>query len=264
VGKKRMEENLKQANDDLEKKVMERTAELEWKNRELQEFTSVASHDLQEPLRKIRIFSELVQKELSDTSTDNAKDYLERIINATERMQGLMKSLLSYSHLSTENFPLEPVNLRFIVEKVIEDLVPTWKEKKPEIEVADLPEIEADPVQMTQLFQNLITNAVRYSKNGETPVIKISGRTIYGSKNGKKDMTCELFVEDNGIGIDMCHADRIFLPFERLHSHREYEGTGMGLAICRKIVNRHGGKISVKSQPGEGSRFIISLPVNQK
>ncbi|NLD38970.1 MAG: GAF domain-containing protein [Desulfatiglans sp.] len=261
VERKRMEEALKQANDDLEKKVLERTAELEWKNHELQEFASVASHDLQEPLRKIQVFSDLVEKELSGTISEKVNDYLERMRSSAKKMQHLMKSLLAYSSLSSQNLTFEPVDLNLIADRVTEDLRPIWKETKPEIEIADLPQIEADPLQITRLFQNLITNAVRYSKKGETPVVKISGRIICKQGKGKMNEFCELSVEDNGIGFDMCHADRIFLPFERLHTHGEYEGTGMGLAICRKIVSRHGGSITVQSQPGEGSKFFICLPL---
>ncbi len=264
VERKRMEEAIKKANDELEKKVMERTAELEWKNRELQEFASVASHDLQEPLRKIRIFSELLGNELSGSLTDNGNDYLNRVKDAADGMQGLLKSLLSYSSISSGAVTFESVDLRSVAEKVVEDLAPLWEKVKPEIEITDLPEIEADPVQISQLFQNLLTNAVRYSKKNEIPVVKISGKTIYGSNGRKNDKICEISVEDNGIGFDMHNAGRIFLPFERLHSRREYEGTGMGLAICDKIVRRHGGKISVQSSPGEGSKFIINLPVKQE
>ncbi len=264
VERKRMEEAIKKADDELEKKVMERTAELEWKNRELQEFASVASHDLQEPLRKIKIFSGLLEHEFSASLTDKGNDYLSRVKDATDRMQGLLKSLLSYSSISSGAATFESVDLKLIAEKVVDDLAPLWENVKPEIEITGLPEIEADPVQMHQLFQNLLTNAIRYSKNSETPVVKISGKTIYGSNGRKNDKICEISVEDNGIGFDMHNAGRIFLPFERLHSRREYEGTGMGLAICDKIVRRHGGKISVQSIPGEGSKFVINLPVKQE
>ncbi len=261
VERKKMEEALMQANDYLEKKVIERTAELEWKNCELQEFATAASHDLQEPLRKIQIFSDLIEKELSGTISEKVNDYLERMRSSAKKMHHLMKSLLTYSSLSSQNLVFEPVDLKLIAYRVAEDLRPIWKETKPEIEITDLPQIEADPLQIARLFQNLITNAVRYSKKGETPVVKISGRIICKPKNGKMNEFCELSVEDKGIGFDMCYADRIFLPFERLHTHGEYEGSGMGLAICLKIVSRHGGSIAVQSQPGEGSKFIICLPL---
>ena len=262
VERKRMEEALKKINDDLEKKVKERTAELEWKNRELREFTSIASHDLQEPLRKIKLFGDLVQQELSGVLTDKAHDYLERMNKAAGRMQRLIKSVLSYSHTSPRKTPFERVDLRSIVEVIANDLLPEEEGLTPVFEITDLPVIDADPVQMHQLFQNLLANAVHYHKKNQAPMIKVSSR-IPESDDRQNNCTCELIVEDNGIGFDMTYADRIFLPFERLHARNKFKGTGMGLAICRKITELHRGKIVAYSTPGEGSTFIVTLPMRQ-
>ena len=260
--RKRADEVLQSAHDDLERRVRERTAELEWRNRELQEFASVASHDLQEPLRKIKLFGELVQQELSGSLTEPGRDYLLRMTRAADRMQKLVKALLSYSHVSSKTVPFQRIDLKMIVEKVVEDLDSALGETQALIEIGDLPEIDADPVQISQLFQNLLTNAVRYSTRNRTPIIKISSRSL-GAEEGWKKTMCELRVEDKGIGFDMRYLEKIFLPFERLHGSGEYEGTGMGLAICRKIVERHGGEITAQSRPGEGTIFIVTLPMRQ-
>ena len=262
VERKRMEEALKKANENLEKTVAERTKELEWKNRELEEFVFVASHDLQAPLRKIRIFGEMLEKELPGVISSKGRDYLNRMTGSADRMQTLIDSLLTYSRSSAKQGPVERVNLKSIAEEVAEDLAFLHSpDLKPVIEISDLPEIDADPVQMTQLLQNLLTNAIHYRRENQIPRIMISGHII-DSSNGKWEKICEMKVEDNGIGFDMRYADDIFLPFERLHPQEKYKGTGMGLAICKKIVDVHGGKISASSIVGEGSIFKISLPVN--
>ena len=260
--RKRADEALQSAHDDLERRVRERTAELEWRNRELQEFASVASHDLQEPLRKIKIFGELVQQEISGSLTEPGRDYLLRMTRAADRMQKLVKALLSYSRVSSKTIPFQRIDLKMIAEKVVEDLESALGETQALVEIGDLPEIDADPVQISQLFQNLLTNAVRYSTKNRPPMIKILSRSLGAEEGGKKTI-CELRVEDKGIGFDMRYLEKIFLPFERLHGSGEFEGTGMGLAICRKIVERHGGEITAQSRPGEGTNFIVTLPMRQ-
>jgi PAS domain S-box-containing protein len=247
---------LQNAYANMENRVKERTAELEWRNRELQEFAYVASHDLQEPLRKIKLFEEMIEKEVKGALTEQGKDYLLRMNQAADRMQRLVKALLSYARTTKQTSPFLRVSLKEIVESVVKDLLPEDKGLSPVIEIADLPEIDADTVQMQQLFQNLIVNALHYQEEASVPKVKISGRLL-------ESKYCELIVEDNGIGFDMAYADKIFLPFERLHPRNKYEGTGMGLAICRKIVERHGGRIGVRSAPGEGATFIITLPMRQ-
>jgi len=260
--RKRMEEALRKSHDGLEKRVAERTAQLEWKNRELQEFASVASHDLQEPLRKIQAFGDMLQHELSEGLSKPARDYLSRMRDAASRMQQLIKALLAYSRVSTKTHPFERVDLRRLAERVSDDMYVPEETKSPVIEIGDLPAIDADPIQISQLLQNLLGNAMRYSKNGEPPIIKIHGEKVQ-PPHGSKKTFLELRIEDNGIGFDMKYLDKIFQPFERLHGRGEYEGTGMGLAICRKIVERHGGTITAESEPGKGATFIVRLPMRQ-
>ena len=215
----------------------------------------MASHDLQEPLRKIKLFGEMLKKEFKEVLTEPGQDYLQRMNLAADRMQKLVKSLLAYSRTSEKTNPFERVDLKPIAEVIARDLLPEEFGLVPVIEISDLPVIDADPVQMHQLLQNLIANAIHYHKEDQIPKVKISSR-IPGR-------TCELIIEDNGIGFDMAYLDKIFLPFERLHPSDKYHGTGMGLAICRKIAERHGGKIEVKSTPGEGSTFTVTLPMRQ-
>ena len=181
---------------------------------------------------------------------------------AVDRMQKLINALLSYSHASSNAVSFKRVALKPIVELIAKDLLPQDEELSPVIEIDDLPEIDADPVQMHQLFQNLLSNSIHYHKKGQVPRVKISSSTL--ERNEKHEgAVCELTVEDNGIGFDMAYVDKIFSPFERLHSRDKYDGTGMGLAICRKIAERHGGKVIAHSKPGEGSVFTITLPVRQ-
>jgi len=238
------------------------TEELARKNRELEDFTSIASHDLQEPLRKIRVFGEMVRKEIAECSSPSAWGYLERLTGAADRMQQLIKALLSYSRVATKTKPFQRIPLRTVAEGVVEEFNFSPDGRGPVIEIGDLPDIEADPVQISQLLQNLVGNAVRYSKEGVVPGIRILGRKVADETDMER--YCELRVEDNGIGFDMRHVERIFRPFERLHGRSEYGGTGMGLAICRKIAERHGGDITAESSPGKGSTFIIRLPVRHK
>ena len=260
--RKKAEKSLQKAHDTLEKKVAERTAELAWKNRELMEFASVASHDLQEPLRKIQAFGEMLQQELPEDLSNPAKYCLSRIGDAATRMRKLINALLAYSRASTKVSPFERINLRQIADKVVEDLEVYMGDRQPVVKISDLPPIDGDPIQISQLLQNLIGNAIRYSKADHAAVVQVSGRKLNGTCKRSENWV-ELRVKDNGIGFDMQYLEKIFKPFERLHKRGEYEGTGMGLAICRKIVERHGGVITAESRPGEGSIFIVTLPMEQ-
>ena len=256
TARKKAGAELQKAYESLEDKVMERTSELKWKNRELQEFTAVASHDLQEPLRKIKLFTEMINKELTENLSETGQDYLSRMINAAERMQKLVKSLLSYSSTASKTPPFERVDLKKVCEDMVSHLGTPKDGTEPLIEIDDLIEIDAVPVQISQLFQNLISNAIQYQKKGEIPYIKISGKLL-------ENEIYEITVKDNGIGFDMHYLDKVFLPFERLHAPGDYDGSGMGLAICRKIAERHGGKITAHSTPGGGATFTVQLPVRQ-
>jgi PAS domain S-box-containing protein len=259
---KRIETELRRSRDELDARVRDRTADLakavarlELINQELQEFAFVASHDLQEPLRKIQSFCDLVVRTNRDNVDEKGRDYLFRMQKAARRMQQLLRDLLSYSRVATQLAPFTETNLSAVVSEAAEVFELQMREAGVKIEIADLPVIEADSSQMARLFQNLISNALKYKGRNST-VIK-----IYSEKD---ESTCRIFVEDNGIGFDEKYLDRIFAPFQRLHGRSEYPGTGMGLAICRKIVERHNGLITARSAPGRGSTFIITLPIKQK
>jgi PAS domain S-box-containing protein len=243
------EKALEKLNQNLEKKVAQRT-------QELQEFVYVASHDLQEPLRKIQVFSDRLQSQWSNQLDTKGQDYLQRMQNAAIRMQQLIKDLLELSRITSQAKPLTTVALSEILSGVISDLEMRIEELSAEVEIGELPIIEADPTQMRQLFQNLIGNALKFHQKDQQPRVK-----IFQDIPIEQEHWCIIIVEDNGIGFDEKYASQIFNPFQRLHSRKNYEGTGIGLAICRKIVDRHGGKITVSSIPGKGSKFKILLPL---
>ena len=230
-------------------------ARLELVNAELQEFAFVASHDLQEPLRKIQTFCDMAQKRCAPVLDGASKDYLDRVVNSAGRMRQLLRDLLDFSRVATRIEPFKKIDLAEIVREAADVFEASVKETGCQIEIENMPAVEADETQMLGLFQNLIGNALKF-RGAETPHIKIYGRL-------DRKRICEIFVRDNGIGFGPQFAELIFKPFQRLHSRSEYDGTGMGLAICRKIVERHGGTIRAESEPGKGSTFIISLPVKQ-
>ena len=229
--------------------------ELERSNKELQDFAFIASHDLQEPLRKIRSFGDLLKSKCADSLDEQAQDFINRMQNASARMNELIQGLLAYSRVRTKAAPYSRVDLNQALREALSNLEVRVKEVDAAIDAETLPTVEADPLQMTQLFQNLIGNAIKFQGNKERPQVKIYSR-LCGDH-------VELSVEDNGVGFEEEHLERIFAPFERLHGRSEYEGVGMGLAICRKIVERHGGTITAKSAPGKGSTFTVILPKRQ-
>ncbi len=229
--------------------------ELERSNNDLKDFAYIASHDLQEPLRKISIFSDRLKEARSNLS-EHHKDYLARMGSAAQRMQALINDLLQLSQVTAKEKPFKKVDLGKIACEVIEDLEARLLETQGKITLVDLPSLDADPFQMRQLLQNLIENALKYHKPGTPPVIHLN------SQIDENDYW-NISIKDNGIGLDEKFSERIFIPLERLHGRSAYEGTGIGLAICKKIVSRHGGSISVKSQPGAGSTFTVTLPKSQ-
>lgn len=249
-----------------EEALKEYALKLENSNKELQDFAYVASHDLQEPLRKIQAFGDLLVTDLGKKISEDAKFYLERMRSASSRMQKLINGLLSFSRVTTKAKPYELVDLNKVAKEVLGDLEIRIKESGAEIKMDALPQIDADPLQMRQLFQNILGNALKFIKKDVKPVLRIETTSVTDgvsdSLKGKTE-TCTLVLSDNGIGFDQKYADKIFSVFERLHNRTEYEGTGIGLAICRKIVERHNGKISVQSKEGEGTSFIITLPLHQ-
>ena len=235
----RMEEGLRKSRDELELHVRERTAELsatvdrlELVNAELQEFTFIAAHDLQEPLRKIQTFCDMVQKRCALVLDSTTQDYLDRVINAASRMRQLLRDLLEFSRVAARPEPFKKIDLVKIVQEAADVFEVSVKEIGCQIEIENIPAVEADESQMSRLFQNLIGNALKF-RGAETPRINVYGKL---DRHG----ICEIFVKDNGIGFEPKFAELIFKPFQRLHGRNEYDGTGMGLAICRKIVERHG------------------------
>jgi light-regulated signal transduction histidine kinase (bacteriophytochrome) len=259
--RKRAEEKLRSARDELEMRVQKRTAELEMRNRELQDFAFIASHDLKEPLRKIQAFGDLVITKSADSLADESLDYLVRMQEAAARMGNLLESLLSYSRVTTKAESFSQVNLAEAARSAVSNLEIRLKETGGRVEIADLPTLEGDPAQIVQLFQNLFSNSLKFRRKAEIPLVRVHSRFLEDRKNDAGEV--EIYVEDNGVGFDEKYLDKIFVPFQRLHGREEYEGVGMGLAICRKIAERHGGTINAKSTPGKGSTFIMRLPTNR-
>lgn len=245
---KKTEETLRELNEDLRKQAEELAAS----NQELERFAYVASHDLQEPLRMVSSFLQLLEKKYNRQLDAQAQHYIHFAVDGAERMKQLILDLLAYSRLGTQAQPFESVNLNLILEDVRASLKSLIQENHVTIHVQTLPTVHAIRTQMFQLFQNLISNAVKYRKPDQTPQIHIRSRenTAYWYME----------IEDNGIGIDERFYDKIFIVFQRLHNRSEHSGTGIGLAICKKIVERHGGSIGVNSQPGKGSIFYFSIP----
>jgi light-regulated signal transduction histidine kinase (bacteriophytochrome) len=230
---------------------------LENSNRELQDFIFVASHDLQEPLRKIQSYGNFLSDETKETLSPSAAGYLSRIQAAAKRMSGLIEDLLQLTRVTTKAKPFEPVDLSEIVSEVQADLELKLRESGGKIEIGPLPQLEADPTQMRQLFQNLISNALKYRKAGVPPLVILEGKADVGGGR------CRVRVKDNGIGFEPKYSEKIFNIFQRLHGNDEYEGTGIGLAICRKVVERHGGTITAKAEVGKGAEFEVVMPLHQ-
>lgn len=254
---------IKKLNQELEKRVLKRTAQLESSNKELQrsnkeleDFAYVASHDLQEPLRKITSFSNLLEKRYKSQLPPGAQIYINSMKKASERMNTLIKDLLTYSRVATQAQPFKEVSLDKITKEALNDLQFTIEQTSTQITTELLGNIEGDPLQLRLLFLNILSNAIKYKKENITPRI-----SIYAKKQGEH---INIYIEDNGIGFNEKYLNRIFTIFQRLHGKGVYEGTGIGLAICKKIVERHNGQITAKSKIGAGSTFIITLPVKQE
>ncbi len=243
--------------------VRQYTKKLEASNRELQDFAYVASHDLQEPLRKIETFGDRLKKKYSDDLPENAVVYIERMQNATGRMRLLISDLLNYSRVTTNAKPFVEIDLNDVTADVLSDLQIRIEEVGGQVVCKDLPTIEADATQMRQLLQNLICNALKFKRPGVTPLVTVSGREIEGDYIAGTPAMIELSIADNGIGFDNKYKEQIFTIFQRLHGRNEYEGTGIGLATCRKIAERHGGDIDATGVENEGATFIVTLQANQ-
>ena len=233
--------------------------ELKRSNSELQEFAYAASHDLQEPLRKIQAFGERLNNKCYDALDETGRHYLERMVDASTRMRRLIDDLLSYSRVNSKTTSFLPVELSAVVADVLSDLEPRIVAEDAKIRVGDLPAIEADPGQMHQLFLNLIANSLKFRRPGVTPSISIEGNIEVGESGAM----VRIAVTDNGVGFEPRHAERIFGMFERLHGRDEFDGTGVGLATCRKIAERHAGELTAWGEPDAGAVFTLLLPVRQ-
>ena len=238
-----------------EKRIHERNEALETSNRELQEFAFIASHDLREPLRKIISFSTLLQEGEYGEFNDEGKVFSDYIVNAAHRMRDLLTDLLAYSRVTSKANPFKAVRMNALMEEVLDDLQLAVEESHARVEVTNLPDVVADQVQLRQLFQNLIDNSLKYHDPDRSPVIRISG--------SEDDYFVRYEVADNGIGFHQQYADKIFEVFKRLHDKQVFTGTGMGLAICRKIVQRHSGTITASSKENVGTTMRIELAKKQ-
>ncbi len=239
----------------LERTVQERTAELTQSNEELRQFAKIASHDLQEPLRAVQGFANLLQESTADKLDKDSREFIDFILDGTQRMQQLIQSVLLHSNIKKEEQEDISTDCNSVIEEVLANLDASLKDSNAKLEVDTLPEVAVERSQLIQLFQNLVSNAIKY-RGENAPKIYI---------NAERTVDEWLFsIRDNGIGIEPKYAERIFDMFARLHGKTKYSGTGMGLAICKKIVNSHGGKIWVESESGQGCIFLFTLPVVNK
>jgi light-regulated signal transduction histidine kinase (bacteriophytochrome) len=234
-------------------RLQRRAEELARSNAELDQFASIASHDLQEPLRKVRTFTEQLMASESEGLSERGLDYLTRANRAAERMQALIQDLLQFSRVTTKPRPFTTVDLNRVTAEILDDISVELDESNAEVSVGTLPTLSADELQMRQLILNLISNAVKFRREGVRPEITITGEMIGGR--------ARIVVTDNGIGFEQQYAQRIFRVFERLNGRGEYPGTGIGLALCQKIANRHGGEIAAAGRLGHGAIFTVTLPL---
>ena len=262
--RKASEEKVKQLN----RQLLENIASLEQANKDLDRFAFMASHDLQEPLRKIRMFSDRLALKYSTVMDDDGRTNIQRIHKAAERMQNLITDILTFSKISVDTPAFVNCDMNGLIREVVTDLDEEVRAKQGKIIIETLPSLTVNPSLIKPLFHNLIGNALKYSKKDTQPIIRISSETS-AQINGKtiqgiSAKYCRIYIQDNGIGFDQKYAEEIFGMFKRLHHNSEFEGTGIGLALCKKIVEQHKGYISARSKINEGSTFIISLPLQQQ
>jgi light-regulated signal transduction histidine kinase (bacteriophytochrome) len=249
--RKVVERRVRQINLELEQRVKERTEALQRSNLELQQFAHIAAHDLREPLRTVHNYVELLAARYRGKLDPDADVYIAFSINGVAWMQALIDSLLTYSRVGMAELRLERTDCEEVLSRALSNLQSALQESHAVITHGPLPTVEADPAQLTQLFQNLVSNAIKY-RGARAPEVHIRAH--------RQGQEWVFSVRDNGLGIAKEHLDRIFTIFQRLHSREEFPGTGIGLAICKRIVERHGGRIWVQSVPARGSQFFFSLP----
>lgn len=256
--RKASEEKVKHLN----RQLLENIASLEQANKDLDRFAFMASHDLQEPLRKIRMFSDRLALKYNDIMDEDGRTNIQRIHKAAERMQNLITDILTFSKISVDRPSFEPTDMNGLIAEVLVDLEEEINIKNGKVIVDKLPTLSVNTSLMKPLFHNLIGNALKYSKKDIGPVVKISSE-ISSQLNGSASAPkyCRIYIQDNGIGFDQKYAEEIFGMFKRLHHNSEFQGTGIGLALCKKIVEQHNGYISATSKPDQGSTFIVSLPI---
>lgn len=246
-----------------ESALRDKTEALARSNHDLEQFASLAAHDLQEPLHSIQVFVDLLQVRYGSSLNEQGHGYLDRVTKAAGRMRQLIEGLLVYSRIDAPASKGEPLSLELIVQDILSDLGAQIDELQADIQVGNLPTIHGDTLVIRQLFQNLIANGLKFHKQGVAPVIRIAGIMIQDRRQtgpGKSGRLCQIEVEDQGIGIPEEYLDKIFGMFQRLHRKDEYEGTGIGLAVCKRIAEQCGGKISVRSTIGEGATFTVTFP----
>ena len=248
--RKRAEEALTRQARDLARQA----EDLARSNVELERFAYVASHDLQEPMRTVRSFGQLLQRRCAEQLTGDAREYLRFITDGVQRMQSLINDLLRFSRETTTSEDFSLVSLNDVLQEVMMDMEIDIEKTSAQVVVGKLPEIWAIPSQMRQLFQNLVSNAIKFRKPGTVPVVQVY-------QDGQLKDRAQIVIQDNGIGFDPKYAEEIFMVFKRLHSYHEFEGSGVGLSICKKIIERHNGHIRAEAKPGSGARFLVDLPI---
>lgn len=266
INNRRLEDKQKQSEIALKARAIEleqSNRNLQSSNQELERFATIASHDLQEPLRKIQAFGNRLQTKYVTVLDAQAHDYLDRMQKSAARMQALLNDLLTFTQVLMGGQPFVMVNLQVVAEEAVRGLGNLVEETKAQITIGELPTIEADPSQMYQLFQHLLSNSLKYRQEDLSPSIQIDGILLQDPSLPLEEQSCEIRVQDNGIGFEEKYLDRIFQVFQRLHTRTAFDGTGVGLAVCRRIVERHTGHITAHSQPNVGSVFIVTLPVKQ-
>lgn len=261
---------IEEVNTELESKVQQRTLalrqysdDLKRSNRDLEQFAFVASHDLQEPLRKIHAFGDRLLQKYGNKLDESGSDYLVRMQNASRRMSEMIDDLLSFSRITTQKKPFSRVKLDKLMANVLDDLEYAIENARATVRVDELPEIDADASQIRQVFMNLIGNSIKFRQPDVKPEIVVTCETDTSAEPSDGRRWYNLSFADNGVGFDPLYEDRVFDLFQRLHGRDKYEGTGIGLALCRKVIDRHGGTISAESAPGKGTVFSIRLPANQ-